>query len=150
MFMKSHLKLRRPTRGWFLFDSSYKDWRKLSPADGTVNDWGNRWILQTGDLFIAKLFGRLPVICCRGWWDISGGRSKGRNLVVNLSIYITKIKDENDKIPLRFYYILKTYILHFTRIVKFWGLFYWILFSFFFLCGISRLWFLAALCKGRG
>lgn len=30
-----------------------------------------------------------------------------------------EIKDENDKIPLRFYYILKTYILHFTRIVKF-------------------------------
>lgn len=35
-------KLGRVWRGWFLFLSSYKDWRILSPADCTVNDWGSR------------------------------------------------------------------------------------------------------------
>lgn len=53
----------------------------------------------------SLLFGRLPVVCAAADKDISGGGSRNK-CVVNLYIYIMKSQD-NDKIPLRFYYILK-------------------------------------------
>lgn len=59
----------------------------------------------------SLLFGRLPVVCAAADKDISGGRSRGRNEFW-ISTFILWNHKINDKIPLRFYYILKT--THFT------------------------------------
>lgn len=59
----------------------------------------------------SLLFGRLPVVCAAADKDISGGRSRGRSALW-ISTFILWNHKINDKIPLRFYYILKT--THFT------------------------------------